>query len=116
MSQEWDEKEARRISCEKWIFGGKELGGRFQWESGTVKETSKGIPGCRMLLILLRNDFADEYGQKADDKVNIMMRRRRSRGQGRHRQGRQFTFSASDSPPPAAAGPLLGTALARYMY
>ena len=114
MPQEWDEKEARQISCEKLIFGGKELGGRFQWESGTVKETSKGIPGCsRMLLtiLILLRDYV------ADDKVNMMMKRmRRSRGQGRHRQGRQFTFSASDSPPPAAAGPLLGTALARYMY
>ena len=67
------------------------------------------------ILILLRNDSDDENRQNGDDD-EVIWRRQGSKG------GRQFTFSACDSPSPppppaptpAAAGPLpFSTALAK---
>ena len=72
MPQEWiDEKEARQISCEKWILvAGKaaDFNGKVE-----VKGTSKEIPGWMLLTICMLPKYDDdEYRQNADDNKEIL--------------------------------------------
>ena len=72
MPQEWiDEKEARQISCEKWILVvGKaaDFNGKVE-----VKGTSKEIPGWMLLTICMLPKYDDdEYRQNADDNKEIL--------------------------------------------